>query len=402
MSGNGELAEVAGVLPEWPDGAPPPPPSGLTVRQRLMMIAAEVGAVGKDRQAGAGGGEKYSFRGYDAVVNATHPVFARWGVLVEYEDVEQSEVVKVPRGQSGAMWKEFTLQVRWRFTGWDGDSFTITNHGEGVDNADKGLGKARSYALKDLLTRMLLIPTDDPTTDAESTEVPPEQHQRGNAVPDQANPADAEAREAGFDSARHRNDEHAKVTAFIKEHVHDEHHVEQLRAMRDPWPMPRAQLQMLHQTAMRLADKETEQPPAGVDPSTGEVVPDPEGEAAGPGAGVVTAEHMRLARGLVAPNDGEPEPEYEQRVGVVAQGLADDPELFVEALGAAADAGDIAGAATLPLEHADPTPDISDDALAVMDKGALQDACRWFGLPVSGAMAELRKRLRDHRDTPPA
>ena len=35
--------------------------------------------------------------------------------------------------------------------------------GQALDNGDKGIGKATSYALKELLTRMFLIPTDDDT-----------------------------------------------------------------------------------------------------------------------------------------------------------------------------------------------------------------------------------------------
>ena len=63
------------------------------------------------------------------------------------------------------------VEVEWTIYGPAGDSIVTSNWGEALDNADKGLGKARSYAQKDLLIRLLEIPTEDPDVgDTETTE----------------------------------------------------------------------------------------------------------------------------------------------------------------------------------------------------------------------------------------
>lgn len=381
------------------------PPFGLTVLQRLMMCSADIASVGKDRDANAGGGDKYKFRGYDAVVDATHPVFAKWGILVSYQDLEFVINDKVPRGQS--KWQYFLLRIEWTFHGWDGDTFVIVNHGEGLDNADKGLGKARSYALKDVLTRMLTMPTNDPTTDAEGSYVPDEGYGNqggGNPTPPEQDPRDDEARARGFESHVDQGEQHAGVVAFIKEHVHDENHKAQLKAMMSPWPMSLAALQMFKQTAMRLASKEAEDTPgaeppdapAGVDADG--VVEQPPVENVPtdvPPSGVVTSEHIRLARQVA------PEGSTEEIVGTIAQGLADDPDLYRQALdrdeAAALRSGDEAAADGGPPPDYE-VADISDEALAVYDKPTLEKALRERGHKVSGSMAEQRARLRAWRD----
>lgn len=403
-----ELADQIQFLDLPANDGLPVPPTGLTVLQRLIMCSADLGAVGKDRDANAGGGDKYKFRGYDAVVNATHPVFAKWGVLVTYQDLEFVVNDKVPRGQS--KWTYFLLKVEWTFHGWDGDTFVIVNHGEGLDNADKGLGKARSYALKDVLTRVLTMPTDDPTTDAEATSVPDEAdyHGGGNPPPPpERNPAEDEAIAAGFESLKDRDDQHAGVVSFITEHVHDAHHIDQLRSMRSPWPMGSAALAMFKQTAMRLASKEQDDaPPAGVDADgvvDPEVSDDPDDAASGPTDippnGVVTSEHIRLARNL-APDEAD-----DTMVGTIAQGLADDPDLYRQALDR--EEADAIGADGQDERGPDGTPaefevvDISDTALAGYDKPTLEKALRERGHKVSGPMAEQRARLRAWRDDDP-
>lgn len=384
-------------------GGPPTPPTGMTVRQRLIMCASDIASVGKNRDADAGGGERYKFRGYDAVVNACHPVFAKWGVMIEYTDGELI-ADKVPRGKQGNMWNSYRLTVEWTFTGWDGDQFTVTNAGEGLDNQDKGLGKARSYALKDLLTRMLLIPTDDPAVDNEATAVPDEYVDggRGYSAPPERNPADDDAQAGGFSDAADRDQQHAGVVAFIREHVHEQGHKDQLKAMMSPWPMGAAALSMFKQTAMRLADKETgAEPPAGVD-ADGVVEPEVSDDqiADDPGApdapnGAVASEHIRLARQL-APDDAD-----DTTVGAIAQGLADDPELYRQAT-----ERDAQDRGIVPPDDQDGMPgvpplivsDVSDTAMAGYDKDQLTEALRERGLKVSGPMGEQRARLRAWRD----
>lgn len=144
-----------------------------TIEQRLCSIAAEVEAVAKDRNAQEGDkGAKYKFRGYDDVVDAVHPLFAKHGVVIAYNDLDISWD-RSTRGGGG--WRHYLVRVEWRFTGEDGSVLTCISTGEGLDGGDKGLGKARSYALRDVLTRMLTMPTNDPTQDAEAHDLPPDE-----------------------------------------------------------------------------------------------------------------------------------------------------------------------------------------------------------------------------------
>lgn len=144
---------------------------GITVVQALALVARDVGAVSKDRQAKATGEASYAFRGIDDVMNAVHGPMAEHGVVPTYveEDVTWAEVT---RGQRGTVWRHYMVRIRWTFTGPAGDSIEIVNHGEALDNQDKGLGKARSYAFKDALSRLLTLPTDEPQGDTEANQPP--------------------------------------------------------------------------------------------------------------------------------------------------------------------------------------------------------------------------------------
>lgn len=129
-----------------------------TVTQALAEAARNVLAVGKDRSADEKQGG-YKFRGIDGVLGAVHGPITAAGVI----PIPHDEIVERERWEfwSGS-WFLYRVKIRWQFIGPAGDSFEVTNWGEALDNADKGLGKARSYAMKDLLIRIFTIPTTDP------------------------------------------------------------------------------------------------------------------------------------------------------------------------------------------------------------------------------------------------
>src|SRR5207237_1308218 len=91
----------------------------------------------------------YSFRGIEGVLAAVHEPMARFGVVTIPRDL-QFETIPWPHYKSDA-WHMTRVEIEWTIYGPAGDSIVTSNWGEALDNADKGLGKARSYAQKDLL-----------------------------------------------------------------------------------------------------------------------------------------------------------------------------------------------------------------------------------------------------------
>jgi hypothetical protein len=53
-----------------------------------------------------------------------------------------------------------------------GESLQLCGYGQGVDTQDKGAGKATTYALKNTLLNMFLIPTGVDTDDTHSDDLP--------------------------------------------------------------------------------------------------------------------------------------------------------------------------------------------------------------------------------------
>lgn len=150
----------------------------MTAVEALCNVVKDMGAVAKSGTApGAMGG--YSFRKYDDVIEALHPLCAKHGLLVAYDDDEFEQDI----AESG--WVRTRLKVRWRFMAADGDSLEVCNWGEALDKGDKSLAKARTAALKDVLARLLTIPFGDADHDTESTDTtdapPPRRSRSGGS-----------------------------------------------------------------------------------------------------------------------------------------------------------------------------------------------------------------------------
>lgn len=136
-----------------------------TIAQALAAIAADVGAVGKTKKSAVG----YSYRGIDGVMDAVHPHFATHGVTITLED-ESIQFELVERGKSWQ--RHWLLKTRFTFTGPAGDSVSSAVFCEALSSDDKGIGAAHSYGLKDVVTRLLTLPTNDPDADNEARNVP--------------------------------------------------------------------------------------------------------------------------------------------------------------------------------------------------------------------------------------
>ena len=131
------------------------------IHEALAAIMAEAGAIGKESRNQSQG---FYFRGIDSVMNHLHPVFARHGVIVLPEVLdERKEERQTARGGS-LIYR--ILRVRFTFTAADGSSVSAVTIGEGMDSGDKAANKAMAVALKYALTQMLLLPYDEVDPDA--------------------------------------------------------------------------------------------------------------------------------------------------------------------------------------------------------------------------------------------
>lgn len=109
--------------------------------------------------------QRFRYRGVDDIINALHGLFADAGIVIIPRELEfqTSELPMAPDRDGKARVMHRTL-IHMEFTFMstlDGSVVTADGWGEGQDMADKGPYKAKSFALKSVLSQMFLIPTAD-------------------------------------------------------------------------------------------------------------------------------------------------------------------------------------------------------------------------------------------------
>lgn len=133
----------------------------MNVFQAIAAVAKDVGAVGKDNRS-----QGYSYRGIDDVINALHGPLAKHGVVIVPHVVEHTEE---PADYGKGGWKLTTMIVEYHVYGPEADAVPtpVRAVGTGLDNSDKGPGKAMSYAYKAAISQLFSLPTDDVRMDNE-------------------------------------------------------------------------------------------------------------------------------------------------------------------------------------------------------------------------------------------
>ena len=122
----------------------------------LVAAALEIGPVTKSGKAAQQMGG-YSFRTIDDVVNACSGPMARNGLVI-------IPAISETKSESwNDKWRKEYARYRFRIMHVSGEFIEPEIVAQALDNGDKGLGKTFSYALKELLCRMFLIPTGDDT-----------------------------------------------------------------------------------------------------------------------------------------------------------------------------------------------------------------------------------------------
>ena len=122
----------------------------------LVAAALEIGPVNKSGKAAQQMGG-YSFRTIDDVVNACSGPMARNGLVI-------IPAISETKSESwNDKWRKEYARYRFRLMHVSGEWIETEMVAQALDNGDKALGKATSYALKVMLCRMFLIPTGDDT-----------------------------------------------------------------------------------------------------------------------------------------------------------------------------------------------------------------------------------------------
>lgn len=162
------------------------------VIEALALCIRDVKAVGKD---GFNDQQKFHFRGVDAVVNAVHPVLARYRVVFVPHAVER--VVTAVTSKSGSAGRVIDVKLTYRVYGPGGrdDYIDATVLGESADWGDKATAKAFSVAYRIVLLQVLNLPTDDPDPDETAFEHVTSRAAQAAQVPDLPQEV-ADAREA--------------------------------------------------------------------------------------------------------------------------------------------------------------------------------------------------------------
>lgn len=148
---------------------------GGNIYAALAAIMAEAKALGKDSRNQQQG---FNFRGIDAVMNHLHPVFAKHGVFVLPEVLEERTEDRQTKSGGHLLYR--ILKVRFSFLAQDGSSVSSLVIGEGMDSGDKAANKAMAVALKYAVTQMLLLPYDEVDPDAYT---PPESRKKTDTPP---------------------------------------------------------------------------------------------------------------------------------------------------------------------------------------------------------------------------
>lgn len=132
------------------------------IHERICEAMKDIPAIAKKNQPKSG--VKYNFRGIDDVMNELNPIFAKHGIFV-YPDVinnEIREIESVDYEGKPQLIIHVLLTIKYHFTAADGSEVVSTVIGEAMDyGGDKATNKALSIAFKYACLQLFCIPTED-------------------------------------------------------------------------------------------------------------------------------------------------------------------------------------------------------------------------------------------------
>ncbi|OPC83052.1 hypothetical protein B4N89_20800 [Embleya scabrispora] len=139
-------------------------PEMIPVHLAWLRVRRDIRFIGKGEQYN-GGGTRFAFRGVDTVVNVYSPITLKHGVNIL--PVRTVAVYRDTVSSKNNRMHECTVTCTWQVMGPMGDSLPLLQTcGEALDSADKATAKAQSVALRELLTKGGMVPTQDPDPDS--------------------------------------------------------------------------------------------------------------------------------------------------------------------------------------------------------------------------------------------
>lgn len=118
----------------------------MAIYRKVHLIMCETAGLTKDVRVNYGK-TNYTAVGEASVLNEIKPLLKKHGVVVIPEEVVSRQVGQIT-----------TLDVKWRFVDIEDESyFYAMSSGNGHDSADKGAGKAFTYAYKMVLQKTFMM-----------------------------------------------------------------------------------------------------------------------------------------------------------------------------------------------------------------------------------------------------
>lgn len=139
----------------------------LNIHQRLAKVMADVTYIQKERKKGM----QYTIVSHDAVTAKVRPALLKAGIVYYPVRCEHSH-----NGNRA----ECSMTVRFVNVDEPSDFFDVPTFGYGIDQQDKGPGKAMSYAVKYALLKALGLETGD---DADHDDIPHDRKDPADAPP---------------------------------------------------------------------------------------------------------------------------------------------------------------------------------------------------------------------------
>lgn len=139
----------------------------MNLFQKLVQIQSEVKGLGKNSSAGQGA-SSYGYVSGSKVLDAIKPRMCELGLLLvqQVDEIQNERVDYLTKNGSKS---EMLTKVMMTFTWIDSESgkkLPVKFGANGMNNWDKGLGSALTYAERYFLLKFFHIPTDEDDVDA--------------------------------------------------------------------------------------------------------------------------------------------------------------------------------------------------------------------------------------------
>lgn len=147
------------------------------IYQSICAVMAEIDAVGKDKFNPQ---QKFKYRGIDDVMNALHPLLAKYKVFCTTEVLDQIREERQTKTGGNLIYS--ICKIRFTFYAEDGSSVESITIGEGMDSGDKATNKAMSIAFKYAFFQLFCIPTEEMAKDDPDGECHEVKGRRGSSA----------------------------------------------------------------------------------------------------------------------------------------------------------------------------------------------------------------------------